>query len=132
MGKVETEPCGLQRIVGSNLHQRAMGPLRHQPPVLVNDVQTTVFGNALALDVRTCGVHQPQGFHRCEMHGLNGDHDPPPACVLPWTPLRVQHDTLTSTLPFLTLALLSYVEATALVPFDDRLSRAILLDVTAV
>jgi len=23
-------------------------------------------------------VHQPQGFHRCEVHGPNGDHDTPP------------------------------------------------------
>src|SRR5262245_19234566 len=24
------------------------------------------------------GVHQPQGFHRCEVNGLNSDHNTPP------------------------------------------------------
>ncbi len=82
-----------------------MGPLGHEPPVLVNHEQTPVFGNTPALDLHVVGMHQPQGFYRCEMNGLNGDHDTPPACALPWTPWMLQHATVTASLQFHTLAL---------------------------
>src|SRR2546430_8497258 len=78
-----------------------MGPLGHEPPVLVNHEQTPVFGNTPALDLHAVGVHQPQGFYRCEVHGLNGDHDTPPACALPWTPWMLQHATVTASLQFI-------------------------------
>src|SRR5215831_5326466 len=78
IGKAQAEPFGLRPVVGGDLHQLAPCPLCHEPAGLVNHVQPTVFDNAMAPDMAGCGVHQPQGFHRCEVHGLNGDHDTPP------------------------------------------------------